>query len=153
MFALFLISAPLAFLCMLLTPLSVFSRWATFPIAILSFTCALATTAACTMATAMFVIFYHVINSQGGDINIVAKLGIKMLVFMWIAAGFSIFGWIVQMSMCCCCASRRDVRIGKKAGRRSAYGTGEIPVHDQIVEQKRQERERGGRRRCGRKKA
>lgn len=127
MFGLFLVSAPLAFLCMLLTPLSVFSRWATLPIAILTFLCAAATTAACAIATAMSVILREVIKRRGGEINISAEVGIKMLIFMWIAAGSSIFGWLIQMGMCCCCASRRDVKIGKKIGRRSAYGKGETP--------------------------
>ena len=150
MFALFLISAPLSFLCMLLTPLSVFSRWATLPIAFLSFLCALATTAACILATALFVIFKNVIVSQGSEINIGAEIGIKMFVFMWIAAGFSLFGWLVQMGMCCCCASRRDVAIGRKVGRRSAYADGEVPPHDRLVEEKKQHE---GRRRWRMKRA
>ncbi|KAL8797368.1 MAG: hypothetical protein Q9195_000523 [Heterodermia aff. obscurata] len=109
MFALFLISAPLSFLCMLLTPLSVFSRWATLPIAVLSFLCALATNAACILATALFVIFKNVIVSQGADINIGAEIGIKI----------------------------RDVATGKKVGRRSAHADGEMPVHDRLIEEKR----------------
>lgn len=149
MFALFLISAPLSFICMLLTPLSVFSRWATLPIAILSFVCALVTTAACIIATALFVIFKNVIVSQGEDINIGAEIGVKMFAYMWIAAGFSIFGWLVQMGLCCCCASRRDVKKGKKVGRRSAYLDGETPVRDRLLEKK----EHGSKRMWRRKKA
>ncbi|CAF9932061.1 MAG: hypothetical protein HETSPECPRED_008271 [Heterodermia speciosa] len=150
MFALFLISAPLSFVCMLLTPLSVFSRWATLPIAVLSFLCALVTNAACILATALFVIFKNVIVSRGTDINIGAEIGTRMFVFMWIAAGSSLFGWLVQMGMCCCCASRRDVTIGRKVGTRSAYADGETPVHDRLVEEKKQHQ---GRRRWRMKKA
>ena len=127
MFGLFLVSAPLAFLCMLLAPLSVFSRWATVPVAILTFLCAFTTTAACAIGTAMSVVLREVIKRQIKEINISAEVGIKMLVFMWIAAGFSIIGCLIQLGMCCCCASRRDVRIGRKIGRRSAYGDGETP--------------------------
>lgn len=84
------------------------------------------------------------------DINISAEIGAKMFAFMWIAAGFSIFGWLVQMGMCCCCASRRDVRTGKKVGRRTAYVDGETPLHDRLVEEKKK---RGGRMRWRRRKA
>ena len=142
MFALFLVSAPLSFICMLLTPLSIYSRLLTLPIACLTFLCALTTTAACIIATALFIIFRNVVVSQGANINIGASVGVKMFAFMWTAAAGAITGWLVQMGMCCCCASRRDVKRGKKIGRRSAYGEGEVPVRDQIAE-------RNGRRRKG----
>jgi len=45
-----------------------------------------------------------------------------MFVFMWIATAFSIFGWLIAMGMSCCCASRRDVKTGRRKGRLSAYG-------------------------------
>ena len=132
MFALFLVSAPLSFICMLLTPLSIYSRLFTLPIALLSFLCALTTTAACIIATALFIIFRNGINSQRNNVNISADIGVKMFAFMWTAAAGSIVGWLVQMGMCCCCASRRDVRRGKKVGRRRAYGQGEVPVREQL---------------------
>ena len=71
-----------------------------------------------------------------------------MFAFMWTAAAGAIVGWLVQMGLCCCCASRRDVRKGRKVGRRSAYGQGEVPVREQLEEKK------GGKRRgwLGRKK-
>lgn len=149
MFALFLTGAPLSFLCIFLTPLSIYSRLLTFPIALLSFLAALTTTAASIIATALFIIFRNVITSQGAEINIQASVGTKMFAFMWVAAAGAIVGWLVQMGMCCCCASRRDVKRGKKVGRRSAYQNGEVPIHDQL-----QQRQGGGRRRgwFGRKK-
>ena len=142
MFALFLTAAPLSFLCIFLTPLSTYSRLLTLPIAFLSFLSALTTTAACIIATALFIIFRNVITSQGSDINIQASVGTKMFAFMWTAAAGAIVGWLVQMGMCCCCASRRDVKRGKKVGRRSAYKDGEVPVHDQM-----QQIQGGGRKR------
>ncbi|KAL8821552.1 MAG: hypothetical protein Q9191_007281, partial [Dirinaria sp. TL-2023a] len=149
MFALFLTAAPLSFLCIFLTPLSIYSRLVSLPIAFLSFLSALTTTAACIIATVLFIIFRNIINSQGADINIKASVGTKMFAFMWVAAAGAIVGWLVQMGMCCCCASRRDVKKGKKVGRRSAYHDGEVPIHDQL-----QQMQRGGRKRgwLGRKK-
>lgn len=40
---------------------------------------------------------------------------------MWIAAGASIIAFIIQLGMCCCCASRRDVRTGRKRGSMRAW--------------------------------
>lgn len=116
------------FVSIFLTPLSIFSRWATFPIAIFAFLSALTTTAATIVATVMFIIFKKVIHSAEVDVNIVPEIGIKMFAFMWIASVCSILGWLVQVGLCCCCASRRDIRLGKKMGRKKAWRrSGEVP--------------------------
>ncbi|KAL6714985.1 hypothetical protein ACLMJK_007245 [Lecanora helva] len=104
-----------------ITPLSTYTRWATLPIALFTFASALTTTAATIIATAMFIIFKKVIHSAEDEVNIVPEIGVKMFAFMWVASVCSIFGWLVQVGLCCCCASRRDVRRGKKRGRRSAW--------------------------------
>ena len=149
MFALFLIGACLTFLSIFLTPLSVFSRWNTVPIAILTFLSALFTTAASIIATVMFLIFKNVIKRAEASVNIVATIGIEMFVFMWIASACAIVGWLVMMGECCCCASRRDVKRGRKRGRESAWiRSGEVaPIEIR-------EREKGDRRKglLGRKK-
>ncbi len=61
------------------------------------------------------------ITSQPG-LNIGAGLGTQMFVFMWIATACAVSGWLVQLGLGCCCASRRDVGTGRRRGRRSAYG-------------------------------
>lgn len=55
------------------------------------------------------------------SVNIVPKIGVEMFVFMWIASGCAIVGWLFMMGECCCCASRRDVRRGRKRGAKSAW--------------------------------
>ncbi|KAF2786360.1 integral membrane protein-like protein [Melanomma pulvis-pyrius CBS 109.77] len=120
MFGLFLTSACLSFVLMFLMPLSVRSRWWTFPIAILTFLNALFVTAASIIATVMFVIFRNVIGSVA-ELNIGAQVGNTMFAFMWVASAFAVFAWLFQMGMCCCCASRRDVRTGRKKGSNQAY--------------------------------
>lgn len=55
------------------------------------------------------------------SVNIVPTIGIEMFVFMWIASACAIMGWLVMMGECCCCASRRDVRKGRKRGRKSVW--------------------------------
>lgn len=120
MFGLFLTSACLSFVLMFLMPLSVLSRWWTLPIAILTFLNALFVTAASIIATVMFVIFRNVISGIS-ELHIGASLGGYLFGFMWTASGFAISAWIIQTGLCCCCASRRDVRMGRKRGNEKAY--------------------------------
>ena len=69
----------------------------------------------------MAVIFRNVLTSQSA-LNIGASIGTDMFAFMWIASAFSIFGWLIHLGMSCCCASRRDVRTGRRRGSKKAYG-------------------------------
>ncbi|KAI9827069.1 MAG: hypothetical protein M1819_007061 [Sarea resinae] len=123
MFGLFLTGAILSYLMIFLVPLSIYTRWASLPISIITFLAALCVTAATIIATAMFIIFRNVFTGAT-EVNIGAKLGSEMFAFMWIASAFSILGWLFQLGMCCCCASRRDVRTGRKKGSSKAYGVG-----------------------------
>ncbi|KAF2840854.1 hypothetical protein M501DRAFT_908287, partial [Patellaria atrata CBS 101060] len=120
MFALFLTGACLSTVMIFITPISVYSRWTTLPVAILTFVAALTTTVATVLATVMFVIVRNVVTKVE-ELSIGANLGTKMFVFMWIASGFTICAWLIQTGLCCCCASRRDVRKGKKKGTVKAY--------------------------------
>ena len=56
------------------------------------------------------------------ELNISAEIGNYLFGFMWTASAFAIFAWLVQTGLCCCCASRRDVRTGRKRGSEKAYG-------------------------------
>jgi len=64
------------------------------------------------------------------EINIGATLGIKMFVFMWIAAGCAILAFLIQLGECCCCASRRDVRTGRKRGSKKAWNTETVGISE-----------------------
>jgi len=88
----------------------------------------------------MFIIFRNVIRGAAADVNIGATIGTKMFAFMWVASACSILGWLVQMGMCCCCASRRDVRRGVKKGDKRAYANG-----GHAIEEKPRVRRRWGR--------
>ena len=72
------------------------------------------------LATVMFIIMRNAFGSVT-QLNIGASLGTEMFVFMWIASGCAIFAFLIQMGECCCCASRRDVRRGKKRGSKKAW--------------------------------
>ncbi|KAH9818184.1 SUR7/PalI family [Teratosphaeria destructans] len=120
MFGLFLAGVCLDFLMIFLVPLSVFSRWATLPIMIFTFLGALLTTVAAILATALFVIAQDALTSQK-TLNIGASIGTEMFAFMWIGAGAAILAWLILLCLSCCCASRRDVRKGKKRGSKKAW--------------------------------
>ncbi|KAF2117775.1 integral membrane protein-like protein [Lophiotrema nucula] len=130
MFGLFLTSACLSFVLIFAVPLSVYSRWLALPIAIFTFLNALFCTAASVIATVMFVIFRNVISGVA-EINISADIGTTMFAFMWVASAFSIFAWLIQTGLCCCCASRRDIRTGRKRGNEKAY---DMPVDGVLTE-------------------
>ncbi|KAH6674542.1 SUR7/PalI family-domain-containing protein [Halenospora varia] len=121
MFGFFLTGVCMNFVNIFLAFLPLYSRWWSLPIAIWMFISALLTTAAAIIATVMFIIFRNVITSQEG-LNIGASVGTQMFAFMWIGAAFSIFGWLIHLCLSCCCASRRDVKTGRRKGSKKAYG-------------------------------
>ncbi|OJJ49604.1 hypothetical protein ASPZODRAFT_109141 [Penicilliopsis zonata CBS 506.65] len=79
------------------------------PFTIITFLVALFTVAASIVATVMFVLFRNVFVSASEELNIKAWLGIRMMVFMWIASAFSLLAFILQFGSCCaaCCGGRK----------------------------------------------
>lgn len=122
MFGSFLTGVCMNFISIFVAPLAVYSRWWSFPIIIWTFIAALLTTLGAVIATVMFIIFSNVITSQAG-LNIGASIGTQMFAFMWVSAAFSLFGFIIHLGLSCCCASRRDVKTGRKRGSKAGYGT------------------------------
>lgn len=123
MFGLYLAGAVVTFIMIFIVPLSIYSRWAALPISILTFLAALLTTVATIIATVLFIIMQNALTSAS-QLNIGASIGDEMFAFMWIAAGSAILAWLIQMGLCCCCASRRDVSTGRKKGSAKAWRTG-----------------------------
>lgn len=109
--------------------LTIYSRWVSGVYAVWTFISALLTAVATIIATVMFIIFRNVITSQAG-LNIGAKIGNQMFAFMWIGAACSIIAWLIHVGMCCCGASRRDVKSGRRMGSKKAYSSGMVP-HDE----------------------
>ena len=75
----------------------------------------------------MFIIMENAVTSAQ-ELNIGASLGIHMFAFMWVAAGTAVLAFIIQLGQCCCCASRRDVRTGRKRGSKKAWSDGWNPA-------------------------
>jgi len=120
MFGLFLTGTCVEFVMIFIVPLSVYSRWVSFVVAPLTFFAALCTTIATVLATVMFIIFQNAAGNVA-ELNIKANIGKKMFAFMWIATAFAILAWLIQLCLLCCCASRRDIKKGKKKGSKHAY--------------------------------
>ncbi|KAI9727145.1 MAG: hypothetical protein M1828_007346 [Chrysothrix sp. TS-e1954] len=121
MFGFFLVSACLTFILIFITPLSIISRWVAFLITILTFMNAALVTIAAAIGTAMFILMRNAFKNSITEVNIEATIGVTMFALMWVAAACSIFAWLIQFSLMCCCASRRDVKRGKKKGSKKAY--------------------------------
>jgi len=126
MFGLFLTGTLLSFVLIFLMPLSLYTRWLALPVSIFALLNALIVTVAAVIATVMFIIFRNTITDVR-ELNIGAEIGKTLFAFMWVAAAFAIFAALVQTGLCCCCASRRDVKSGRKRGSKKAY-TGEKTV-------------------------
>lgn len=125
MFAFFLTGTCMTPFSILASPLALRSRWWSGALAIWTFIGALLTAAAAVIATVMFIIFKNVITSQK-SLNIGAAIGTQMFVFMWIAAACNVLGFALHLGLVCCCASRRDVRTGRRRGAKAAYSGGGV---------------------------
>lgn len=70
----------------------------------------------------MFLIARYVLNDRE-ELNVGAEVGVQMFAFMWVATAGTILAALIQAGLCCCCASRRDVKTGRKRGNEKAYAT------------------------------
>lgn len=119
MFAFFLAGTVLAFALVFLSPIAIFSRWWSLPMAILSAVTFVLIFAASTIASVISFVFKYAATAQQ-SLNIDASVGLKMFVFMWLATGFALVGFILHAGMGCCCTSRRDLKRGAKPMRHSS---------------------------------
>lgn len=121
MFGLFLAGACLSFVMIPFVLITVYTRWAGLLVTIFTFLAALFTTVATVIATVLFIIMQNAITSVD-QLNIEGSIGTQMFAFMWIAAATAILAWLITLGQCCCCASRRDIKRGKKTGSKKAWG-------------------------------
>lgn len=141
MFACFLVGACLTFLCIFFCPMA-FSkkpRWEhkakriflrQLPITLLAFLAALFTTVATVIATVMWIIFRDTFTSAS-EVNIEAHIGSEMFAFMWIATGFNLIGFIMQLGTCCgvcCCTGRRKAERISRVAIENQRAQGDLPT-------------------------
>jgi hypothetical protein len=105
-FGFFLTGIILNFLIMLVTPLATRTRWWSLGLSIAGFISALIITVAAIIATAISVAFKIAATAQD-QLNIKADIGIRMLVFMWIAAIATDLAFLLHAAMGCCCKPER----------------------------------------------
>lgn len=127
MFGFFLTAACVNFVAVFLSPLVLYSRWWSLPIVIFTFIGALLTVAGSVIGTVYAIVVQNALTSQP-DLNIGVSLGVNMFAFMWTAVACVLVAWIIQLCLSCCCASRRDIKKGKKKGSEKAYG--DVPVKE-----------------------
>ncbi|KAK3988650.1 SUR7 family protein pun1 [Cladorrhinum sp. PSN332] len=113
MFGFFLTACILAFLLIFLSPLATSSKWWSLPLTISAFLTMLFTVAASIVGTVISFAFKYAAEAQS-ELNIHVEVGTKMMVFTWLAAGFSVWSFAVHAGMGCCCVSKRDLRIGRR---------------------------------------
>ncbi|KAI0892274.1 SUR7/PalI family-domain-containing protein [Annulohypoxylon nitens] len=117
MFGFFLTGLLLDFVLIFLSPIVLYSRWWSLPLSLLAFIGTLLVLIASALGTAMSLVFKYALTSQT-DLNVNADVGVKMFAFMWIATGFTLLAFIIHAGLGCCCTSRRDIRTGRKSGKR-----------------------------------
>lgn len=119
MFAFFLAGTALAFALVFLSPIAIFSRWWSLPMSFISAITFVLILAASTIASVISFIFKYAATAQS-TLNIHASVGVRMLIFMWIATGCALVGFVLHAGMGCCCTSRRDLKRGVKPMRHSS---------------------------------
>jgi hypothetical protein len=113
MFGFFLTGCVLTFLLIFLSPLVLRSRWYSLPFSLLSFVTAVLVLAASIIGSVIAWVFKYAAESQS-DLNIHAYVGVRMMVFVWVASGFVITAFVIHAALGCCCASKRDITTGRR---------------------------------------
>ncbi|KAI0400246.1 SUR7/PalI family-domain-containing protein [Xylaria palmicola] len=116
MFGFFLGSAVLNGILLVSSPCVLYSRWWSLPAGILAGLSTILVIVAAGLGTAIALVFQAALNSQP-DLGVSASVGTQMLVFEWVAAGFTLLAFIMHAGLGCCCTSRRDMRTGRRGGR------------------------------------
>jgi len=119
MFGFFLTGTLVNFIMIFVTPLGIDSRWRTIPLSFAAFFFSGLLVGGASIAATVISIAFKLAATAQSDLNIHADVGTRMFVFMWLASGFSLWGFIVNAGMGCCCTSRRDLRTGRRQIKRS----------------------------------
>lgn len=102
MFVFFLTSICLNFVLLLASPLAMRSRWWSVVLTVFGGLSGVFVTVAAIIATAISIAAKVALTAQD-QLNISADIGIKMFVFMWIAAVFTDVAFLLHAAMGCCC--------------------------------------------------
>ncbi|KAF7556108.1 hypothetical protein G7046_g6377 [Stylonectria norvegica] len=102
MYAFFMAGICVNVVLMLASPLVVRTRWWSLGLSLLGAIAGILVTVAAVIATVISVAVKIALTAQD-QLNITANIGIKMFVFMWIAAIFTDVAFLLHSAMGCCC--------------------------------------------------
>lgn len=106
MMAFFTAGTALNFVLIFLTPLALCTRWFSLALSILGVISSILVGVAAIIATVITVAAKVALTAQD-ELNISADIGIKMFVFMWIAAILSVIALFLHLAMGCCCKPQK----------------------------------------------
>jgi hypothetical protein len=119
MFVFFLTSICLNFVLLLASMLATRSRWWSLGLTVFGALSGIFVTVAAIIATAISVAAKVALTAQD-QLNINAKIGVKMFAFMWIAAIFTEVAFLLHAAMGCCCRPIRGENSSATATRASS---------------------------------
>jgi hypothetical protein len=94
MFGFFITGAVIAFIMAFLSPMAVQTRWWSLGLAIVAFITGFIVGAAAIIGSVISIAFKVAVTAQS-DLNIKSEVGVRMFVFMWIAAGCCLYSFLV----------------------------------------------------------
>jgi hypothetical protein len=107
MFGFFLSGTILNFLLLFATPLVIRTRWWSLALSLFGALASILITVAAILGTAMSIAFRVAATAQD-ELNIRAEIGIRMFVFMWIAAILTDVAFLCHAAMGCCFKPQRN---------------------------------------------
>ncbi|KAH7255615.1 SUR7/PalI family-domain-containing protein [Fusarium redolens] len=107
MYGCFMAGICIDFVLIPLSLLVIRTRWWSLVITVLAFCTAILISLAAIIATVISVAAKVALTAQD-QLNIRANIGIKMFVFMWLAAIFTDVAFLLHAAMGCCCRPNRD---------------------------------------------
>lgn len=117
MYVCFTAGTVLNFVLMLASPLVMCTRWFTLPIAILAAISGIIISLAAIIATVISLAAKIALTAQD-SLNISADIGVKMFIFMWIAAILTNLAFMLHAAMGCCCRPIKNT-VSPEAGESS----------------------------------
>ncbi|RKK64941.1 hypothetical protein BFJ67_g373 [Fusarium oxysporum f. sp. cepae] len=120
MYGCFMAGICIDFVLIPLSLLVIRTRWWSLVITVLAFCTAILISLAAIIATVISVAAKVALTAQD-QLNIKANIGIKMFVFMWLAAIFTDVAFLLHAAMGCCCRPNRDKPQSPQEEMRAAH--------------------------------
>lgn len=137
MYAFFMAGSVINVVLLIATPLVILTRWWTLVVGFVAALSGIVLTVAAIIATVISVAAKVALTAQD-QLNISAEIGVKMFVFMWIAAIFTDIAFLLHAGMACCCRPDRSKRNKGKDSFEMEDRTGARPALPAFGSRRRQ---------------